>query len=408
MLDIHATSFVSPVSEVTFESVPLTVHIVNVADETGLITGKFRVYNDSTGLLIHTSDIAPLTLAAGAGIDVSALTDFDPPAPADDTYFVLFDGHASNALVPDGINFVLGKFDFDVKPVGMGPAPATHHLTHEEGGADEILVEDMGTAELDDTLVLQPDGAGGVEWAAVPAGVTDHGALTGLADDDHTQYRLRHEVFYETDVLSAIVNRDLNAPWETLSIASGTWNATVGESLHPGAYRCQSSVSANSGGSLKLQNTSAILIAGNEKSTLWHRPQTLALTTRHHGFHDTTTVTDPVDGIWIWQDPATGIIYGRTMSNSVGSTTGTGFQLITNTWYCEIIVVNADATRVDFYVYSEAGALLWTDFLTTNIPTAAARVLGHGVVTTNSGTTSVALVDLDYLSVLIPNRRPNL
>lgn len=138
MLDIRATHYISPLSEVEFESIPLTVHIVNVADETGLVTGKFRVYNDTTGLLIHTSDIAPTSLPAGAGDDVTALTDFDPPAPLDDTYFVIFDGHASNALVPDGINFALGAFHFDVVPVGMGPAPATHHLTHEEGGSDEI------------------------------------------------------------------------------------------------------------------------------------------------------------------------------------------------------------------------------------------------------------------------------
>jgi hypothetical protein len=29
-----------------------------------------------------------------------------------------------------------------------------------------------------------------VQWVAAPAGVTDHGALTGLGDDDHTQYAL--------------------------------------------------------------------------------------------------------------------------------------------------------------------------------------------------------------------------
>jgi len=29
---------------------------------------------------------------------------------------------------------------------------------------------------------------GTVEWATSPAGVTDHGLLSGLADDDHTQY----------------------------------------------------------------------------------------------------------------------------------------------------------------------------------------------------------------------------
>ena len=166
MLDIRTTTYISPLSEVPFKSVPLTVHIVNVADETGLVTGKFRVYNVTTGLLIHTSDIAPLTLTAGTSTDASALTDFDPPAPADDTYFVLFDGIASNALVPDGITLQLGVFHFDVKPVGMGPAPAAHAGTHENGGSDELDVTDLGTSELDDTLVLQPDGAGGVEWAA--------------------------------------------------------------------------------------------------------------------------------------------------------------------------------------------------------------------------------------------------
>jgi hypothetical protein len=205
VLDIRATHYISPLSEVDFASVELTVHLVNVADETGLITGKFRIYNDTTGLLIHTSDIAPLSLAAGAAADVSALTDFDPPAPADDVYFVLFDGKATNALVPDGITFTLGQFYFDVTPTGMGPAPAAHHATHEDGGSDELEVSDLGTSELDDTLILQPDGAGGVEWAAAVAGVTDHGDLTGLTDNDHPQY-LR--------VLAQTLVDGANIPWD--------------------------------------------------------------------------------------------------------------------------------------------------------------------------------------------------
>jgi hypothetical protein len=194
VLDIRATSYTSPLAEVDFASVTLTVRITNVADETGLVTGTFRVYNDDTGLLIHTSDITPFSLAAGATADVSALTDFDPPAPADDTYFVNFDGHASNALVPRGIDFALGSFHFDVKPVGMGPAPAAHHATHEDGGSDEVDVTDLTgvladpqtpathapthetggsdtiditklvTTELDLGKRLAPDGAGGVTW----------------------------------------------------------------------------------------------------------------------------------------------------------------------------------------------------------------------------------------------------
>jgi len=148
MLDIRATTYISPVAEMDFASVPLTVRLSNVADETGLATGRFRVYNTTTGTLIHTSEILPVSLQAGQSVDASAFTDFDPPTPLDNTYFVVFDGHATNALVPNGIGIFLGAFHFDVKPVGMGPAPAAHHTTHELGGSDEVNVTGLTGAAL--------------------------------------------------------------------------------------------------------------------------------------------------------------------------------------------------------------------------------------------------------------------
>ena len=253
MLDIRAVAYIAPVSEVDFAPVPLTVRLVNFADETGLVSAGFRIYNDSTGLLIYQSAIIPVELAKGATVDVSALTDFMPPAPADDTYFVLFDGTATNALVPDGIAIHLGSMYFDVKPAPLGPIPAghavthedtgidevdvtglsglladpqtpilhsgthalpspdvvyadflatvenftywrlspngtggvkwnadveQHHTNHEEGGADELEAADLTTAEMDDTLVLAPDGAGGVEFRAEAGG----GGGTGLSE----------------------------------------------------------------------------------------------------------------------------------------------------------------------------------------------------------------------------------
>lgn len=452
MLDIRATHYVSPLAEVPFTDVALTVHVVNVADETGLISGLFRVYNDTTHELIFSSEIAPFSLSAGQTVDLSALTDFSPPAPLDDTYFVLFTGHACDDLVPDGISFFLGAFHFDVKAGPLGDPPEAHAPTHEQGGADPIETADLGTSELDtalrlapdgaggvvwdtaapggvpahaashesggadeiepadlatsemdDTLVLAPDGAGGVEFRAEAGGVTDHGALTGLADDDHTQYRLRHEVRYENEFLRT-ATVPITVPWRGAAI-SGTLSAIAGEPSHPGILEIVSAASANSGAYL-LIDVAAIRLSGGETSSCWHRPQTLADTTRHHGFHDSTNQNDPVDGAWIWQDPTTGIIYGRTRSNSVGSITGTGYQLVTNTWYFEKVIVNADATRVDYYCYSAAGAELWHDFLTTNIPTAAGRELGHGIVATNSGSSAVALDDVDYLAILIPDTRP--
>ena len=68
-----------------------------------------------------------------------------------------------------------------------------------------------------------------------------------------------------------------------------------------------------------------------------------------------------------------GILVGKTSNNSARSTTATSYALAINTWYKLTITMNADATVATFAVHSEAGALLWTDTLNTNIPTAAGR-----------------------------------
>jgi len=234
MLDIRAVAYIAPVSEVDFAPVPLTVRLVNYADETGLVSAGFRVYNDSTGLLIYQSDIIPVEIAKGETVDVSALTDYMPPSPADDTYFVLFDGNAANALVPDGINIHLGSFYFDVKPAPLGPIPAGHAVTHEDTGIDEVdvtglaglladpqtpilhsgthalpspdavYVDFLAALETHTYFRLSPDGAGGAKWNSDVekhhtnhetggGDEVDHAALINLTTGDpHTQYQLEN------------------------------------------------------------------------------------------------------------------------------------------------------------------------------------------------------------------------
>jgi hypothetical protein len=256
VIDIRATHYVSPLSEVEFESIPLTVHIVNAADETGLVTGKFRVYNDTTGLLIHTSDIAPFSLTAGAAVDASALTDFDPPSPADDVYFVIFDGNASNPLVPDGIGIHLGAFYFDVKPVGMGPAPAVHAPSHEAGGGDEIDVTDLGGLLADAQTPL-------THAATHQNGGTDELSIAGLsgtladaqtpAAHDHAGDNLKFvKVHPSADSTSAL--QILKADDATVVLRVDTTNARVGigtgapaHSLDVSAGNIRTGVDAGSG-----------------------------------------------------------------------------------------------------------------------------------------------------------------
>jgi hypothetical protein len=49
-------------------------------------------------------------------------------------------------------------------------AAAEHATQHQQGGDDELAVDSLPTSETDSSLVLRPDGEGGVEWDAESAG----------------------------------------------------------------------------------------------------------------------------------------------------------------------------------------------------------------------------------------------
>lgn len=440
MLDIRAVAYIAPLSEVDFAPVPLTVRLVNYADEPGLVSGGFRIYNGITGLLVHQSDITPLELSKGETTDVSALTDFSPPGPAVDTYFVLFDGIAANALVPDGITIHLGTFYFDVKPAPLGPIPAGHAVTHEDTGIDEINVTDLSGLLADpQTPILhhlehEAGGADEINVAGLSGELADDqppkahgnaahtstfedqankgvaGGYCGLPNTLNTTLPLRADglaarpegLFYENDLFQPEFASE-SFPWQNYTLSSGVNTPIAALSNHPGVLRWTSSVTPNSGGAVRLRQES-ILLAGHESCDLIFRPQVLAGATIRFGFLDTITSADAVDGCYIEMTQVAGVdgtIVGKTSSNSVRSTTGTSLLLVTNTWYRLRVVVNSNATQVNFFCFDEAGNLLWTDNLTTNIPTAASRETGNGVIATNSGSSAVIITDIDYMSITI-------
>lgn len=67
--------------------------------------------------------------------------------------------------------------------IGTDVAAGTHASTHEDGGADELEITALATAETDTTKVLSPDGAGGVAWAT-NAGAADILDLPTAETDD--------------------------------------------------------------------------------------------------------------------------------------------------------------------------------------------------------------------------------
>jgi len=412
MLDVRALAYVSPTSEVDFGSIALTVRLSNVADETGLITGAFRIYNSNTGLLVHTSSIAPVSLAAGATIDASALTDFDPPGPADGVYFVMFDGTATNALVPDGIPIHLGSFNFDVKPVGMGTTPPTHHTTHENGGVDEVSVTGLSGLLADAQTPLTHGNPNHTSTFEDQANRGIAGGYPTLPNPLAPWYPIRADgtpgrldgYFDFCEFTRAGIAAGVTVyPWTVSAIAGGTALGIAAEANHPGVAQLRAAAGVNSGITLYL-DALAFLAAGSCGAMFILRPQVLAGAVIRFGFLDTQTTADAVDGCYFEMSTVAlvpGTIVGKTSSNSARSTTATSLLLLTNTWYRFTISLNATATLVTFTIYSEAGAVLWTNTLTTNIPTGAGRQTGHGLTCHNTAGGAVAICDIDYMHVEI-------
>lgn len=134
--------------------------------------GRTWIYSKSDGLYVKRSGVAETLLGAGGGgvTDHGALTGL---ADDDHTQYLLTTG--ARALTGT-ISFATFPPSYD-QLAGDPSAPGSGkwRLYFKSGGAYIITGTGAGT-------VTGPLGAGGA---------SDHGALTGLADDDHTQYLLR-------------------------------------------------------------------------------------------------------------------------------------------------------------------------------------------------------------------------
>jgi len=82
--------------------------------------------------------------------------------------------------------------------------PSAHASTHENGGADEIEIENMATADVNTIAWLRPDGAGGVVFTNV-----GHGDLSGVTAAQH------HAKYTDAEARTACVEDDAYGPgWD--------------------------------------------------------------------------------------------------------------------------------------------------------------------------------------------------
>ena len=251
----------------------------------------------------------------------------------------------------------------------------------------------LTSADLDDSTPAAPAGGVNVKWQNNTATPNDVSAYVEIGLDYLNAMRKR--TFYVTDCMGTTAGNI--GPFVPAAISSGTLPVGTATANNPGVVRFRSSTTANSGYRIYLDPVS-ILVGGGEISDTIFSVTTTANTTIRMGFFDTATSADAVDGCY-FEIPASTSLSGKCASNSARTSTGSSYTISTGTWYRGLIVVNSAATTVDFYLYDMSGTQLWTNSVTTNIPTGSGRYTGAGVIATNSYTIQTYLLDIDYIAV---------
>jgi len=174
---------------------------------------------------------------------------------------------------------------------------------------------------------------------------------------------------------------DYQGGMNAAALAVGTLTGVAAEAMHPGIASFACSASANSGYRY-LGGLTSNLIAGGEEAIFIFQPKNLTNVSGYFGYHDSQTNAEPTDGVYLRLTGTT--LSGKCRSNTTESVTGTTYTVSVNTWYKMKLAVNAAATLVTFTLYSEAGAVLWTDTVATNIPTGAGRQCTPNILVVNS------------------------
>jgi hypothetical protein len=204
---------------------------------------------------------------------------------------------------------------------------------------------------------------------------------------------------YACDFLGAYSNA--YAPWQSALFGTGAGvvspDAGIVTAAHQGVVKLRGG-SAGTSGVRVTTDMGIILFGGKEKTTAILYFNSLATEGYVIGFSDQSGSGEPTDGAYLYMS-GSGVVTGKTASNSTKSSTGTTYTVSTAIWYEFAVIVNSNATRVDFEIRNDSDTLLWTDYVTTNIPTASGRETGSQVVVWSSTTTSIAMCHLDYMSL---------
>lgn len=187
------------------------------------------------------------------------------------------------------------------------------------------------------------------------------------------------------------------------ALNSGSCAAVAGVAGHPGIWAISDSTSAN-GGYRFSSDLTPVLISGYEAANFVFSPKSdRAGIVFRGGYVDNWTNNSLVDAVWLHAvgNGAGGwTLTGRTRSNSTESVTASAATLTVDAWYSVKLLVNPTATLVTYTVLDSTGATIWTDTLSSNIPTATGRETGLGFSIWESTTDAAAvMIWLDFIKL---------
>lgn len=286
-------------------------------------------------------------------------------------------------------------------------------ITGIAGGYDGRTLRIVNVGASDSTLVLKRESASSTaanRFSLARDITLDNGeSVTLIYDGSSSRWRTltqpiptgavaRATPRVETDFFGATAAGTLEAhiPFDVVLLSSGTQAKVANEANHIGIMRFSSSTTTNSGAYVRSA-ADALLVQGGETVEVIFRIGTLTTTTIRMGLIDSANSSDCVDGVYI-EIPATGAAVLKTSSNSTRTTSATIATLSTATWYRARIEVADDAASATAYLFDANGNLLGSQTNSANMPTGAGRDTGFGVIATNSGTTAVSLIELDYFA----------
>jgi hypothetical protein len=194
----------------------------------------------------------------------------------------------------------------------------------------------------------------------------------------------------EEDFLNDIGGGNWALQWTAVS--TGTFTTITSGANGSGIGRIANGGTNDCGGAIHT-DLLAVNINGWEVAEFSFSLPTVTNLQVRMGFMNAISLIIPTKAIILTMTDSTLSGYVRDL---LATSTSSTYTVSTSTIYRAFIIVNVDMTRIDFFLYSAAGSLLWHDYVTTNIPTN--EDLAFVVEGTNGTSGAANVIDLDYMA----------